>query len=153
MHSKHTFKKIDDFFAQPPSTNQKAWGLIHDFYDLILNHMEKNDITKASLAQRLGKSRSAISQMLNQTPNITIKKMVEIAEAVGLDIRIATHERKADKPVKHLETMISVSVLSDTMVLIDVGKKSLYQYQQQIMAHCDKYAPGRTMAKQPLMLH
>ena len=86
--SKDLFKKIDEFFSEPPSVNQKAWGLIHEFYNLVLNHMEKNEISKAQLAQKLGKSRSAISQMFNKTPNISVKKMVEIAEAVNLNIMI-----------------------------------------------------------------
>ena len=38
--------------------------------------MKKRKISKSSLAKKLGKSRSAVSQMFNKTPNITIKKMV-----------------------------------------------------------------------------
>jgi transcriptional regulator with XRE-family HTH domain len=81
-------KEIDDFFQAEPSSNQKAWGIINDFYHQILTHMEENDITKADLARKLNKSRSAISQMFNKTPNISVIKMVEIADAVGLDFNI-----------------------------------------------------------------
>lgn len=84
-------KEIDDFFSQPQSENQKAWGKIHDFYHQILTYMEENNIIKADLAKRLGKSRAAISQMFNKTPNITLLKMIEIANAVGVEINIETN--------------------------------------------------------------
>ena len=92
---KDSYKDIDEFFISPPSVNQRAWGLINDFYHKILTTMEKRKISKSSLAEKLGKSRSAVSQMFNKTPNITIKKMVEIADVLDqvlvLDIR--------DKPI------------------------------------------------------
>lgn len=85
-HSKNILEEIDEFFDQPPTANQKAWGIVNEFYHLILTHMEEQNITKAELARKLGKSRSAISQMFNKTPNITVRKMVEIANSIGLDI-------------------------------------------------------------------
>ena len=88
MHSHDTYKDVEDFFASSPSADEKAWGIIHDFYHMILTHMENQGISKSDLAQRLGKSRSAITQMFKKTPNITLKKMVEIADAIGIDIRI-----------------------------------------------------------------
>lgn len=91
-NSKNLFKEVDDFFGSPPSVNQKAWGIINDFYHMILTHMERREISKSDLAKRLCKSRSAISQMFNKTPNFTIKKMVEIADAIGLNMKITSDE-------------------------------------------------------------
>ncbi|MBN2060566.1 MAG: helix-turn-helix transcriptional regulator [Deltaproteobacteria bacterium] len=87
-NSKNSFQEIENFFAEPSTINQKAWGIIHNFYHEILTSMEKNKLNKAGLAKKLDKSRSAISQMFNKTPNITIKKMVEISDILGLDIKI-----------------------------------------------------------------
>lgn len=81
-------KEIDDFFEQTPTANQKAWGIVHQFYHLILSFMEDNDISRAELARRLGKSRASISQLFNSTPNISIKKMIEILDCLGLDLQI-----------------------------------------------------------------
>ena len=89
-------QEIDEIFSRPPTTNQKAWGMINDFYNFILFHMEENKISKSDLAKKLGKSRSAISQMFNKTPNITVRKMVEIADSVGLDISIMPRELKTN---------------------------------------------------------
>ena len=110
MHSHDIYKDVEDFFASPPSANEKAWGIIHDFYHMILTHMEEQGISKSDLAKRLGKSRSAITQMFNKTPNITLKKMVEIADAIGVDIRISSphaHVSGSEMPppiVYHLST-------------------------------------------------
>lgn len=105
-NSKDILKEVEDFFAAPPTSNQKAWGIIHDFYNLALTYMknkEPKEITKADLARKLGKSRSAISQMFNKTPNLTIKKMVEIADAIGFEFRISSNniEVKEEK-VKYI---------------------------------------------------
>lgn len=83
---KDTFKEIDKFFGAPPTTNQKAWGIVHDFLHLILTQMDNMGMTQSDLARELKVSRSAISQLLNNTPNMTIKRMVEIADATSIDI-------------------------------------------------------------------
>ncbi|GAK50155.1 hypothetical protein U14_01382 [Candidatus Moduliflexus flocculans] len=91
------FNDVETFFESPATTEEKAWGLIHDFYHLVLTYMEEQQISKADLSKRLGKSRSAISQMFNKTPNISLKKMVEIADAIGLDLRISSPQIHASK--------------------------------------------------------
>ena len=105
-NSKDILKEVEDFFAAPPTPNQKAWGIIHDFYDIALTYMKKKEpkeITKADLARKLGKSRSAITQMFNKTPNLTIKKMVEIADAIGFDINLFSNEiQQKDEKVKYI---------------------------------------------------
>lgn len=106
MNSKDTFKQLDDFFRQPPSIDQKAWDVIHDFYHQILIYMEENGITKAELSRRLHKSRSFVTQMFNKTPNVSIKKMVEIADAIGLEINISAIP---DKVVQKITDQISLN--------------------------------------------
>ena len=73
-------------FARKPTVGQKAWGLIHKFYSVILDNMERESINKSELAKRLGISRSAVTQMFNKTPNVSVRKMVEIADAVGVEL-------------------------------------------------------------------
>jgi transcriptional regulator with XRE-family HTH domain len=95
---KDSITEFEEFIAAEPTTNQKAWGIIHDFYHLLLTYMDGQGITRAELARRTGKSRSAISQMFNKTPNLTIIKMVEISDAVGLEFSLTPIKRsKKDK--------------------------------------------------------
>ena len=79
--------KLEDIFSRPKSDNQKAWDLIHDFYHLVFTYMKNNNISQSKLASNLSISRAAVSQMFNKTPNITVKKMVEIASAIGVNIQ------------------------------------------------------------------
>ena len=99
-HSENSYAEIDEFFAAPATANQKAWGLLNEFYHLVLTYMEKNNISKADLATRLGKSRSAITQLFNKTPNISLKRVAEIADAIGIEISLAS---TAIESQKHLE--------------------------------------------------
>jgi len=100
MGSKKDYKDVDKFFKAPWTTNQKAWGLIHDFYHMVLTYMDEKGISKADLARKLGKSRASVSQMFNRTPNLTIKKMVEITEAVGVEVKIQMENFEKDKREK-----------------------------------------------------
>jgi len=93
---KNSLQEIEKIFSEEPSINQKAWGIINDFYHLILTRMEKEGINKAELAKRLGRTRSAVSQMFNKNPNLTIKKMVEIADAIDLNLSIIPSELKKE---------------------------------------------------------
>jgi len=119
-NSKNIFKEISDFFEAEPTSNQKAWGLIHDFYHLVLTHMESNSITKADLARLLNKSRSAISQMFNKTPNISIKKMVEIADAVGMEINISSPQ------ILPMEVHLSVEINPATPIYYIQGQDNVH---------------------------
>ncbi len=87
-NSKNTYKEIEDFFLEAPDAEEKAWGMILDFYHLILTEMEIKKIKRADIARKLDISAAAVSKLLNKTPNISLKKMVELADSVGLDLEI-----------------------------------------------------------------
>lgn len=85
---KNLKKEINDFFSRKPDAEQKAWGIINMFYHMVLTKMEKENMSRADLAKKLNVSRASVSQMFNKTPNLSIKKMVEIAESVNLELSI-----------------------------------------------------------------
>ena len=100
-------KKVNDLLHAELTTEDKAWDIIFEFYHHVLNRMEEQGITQADLARQLGKSRSAISQLLNKTPNISVKKMVEIADAVGADFALVPiEEMKRIRDVKVTEIVV-----------------------------------------------
>lgn len=111
-NSKNLFAEIEEMFSQEPSVNQKAWGMINEFYHLILTYMEKQNISRADLAKKLGKSRSAISQMFNKNTNITVKKMVEIADSIGLEICIVPSDMKKswNKSTKEVYKTVYIAI-------------------------------------------
>lgn len=94
--SKDSVQRLHEFFATKPDAEEKAWGLIYEFYHHVLTYMEEKNITRADLAKKLGKSRAAITQMFNKNPNISVLKMVEIADAIGMDIVITSRDQLQD---------------------------------------------------------
>jgi ribosome-binding protein aMBF1 (putative translation factor) len=94
MNSKNSFKNIEDFFEAPPTPRQKAWGLVNKFYHLILTNMEEKGISRTQLAKKLNRSKSSVSHMFNKTPNISVLKMVEIADAIGFNLDIVDLEKQ-----------------------------------------------------------
>ncbi len=114
MSSKKEYKDIDRFFGDPLTPNQKAWGLIHEFYHIVLTYMEEKNISKADLARKLGKSRASISQMFNKTPNLTVKKMVEIADVIGIDLNISTDDLEKYKSKKIIKQTFYVPVMPNS---------------------------------------
>ncbi len=113
MPSSDSYKEIESFFAAPLTTRQKAWLLIDKFYHLILSHMADKSITRSQLARKLDRSKSSVSQMFNKTPNISILKMVEIADAVGVRLDIVDYEKQRDleqQKVKNIYTMVTYTI-------------------------------------------
>lgn len=101
---------INNIFGAKPSADQKAWRIINQFYHMVLTKMEEENITRADLARNLGKSRAAISQMFNKTPNISIKKMMEIAEAVNLEINLSNNLFQQEKQIKEIKKYVLIPV-------------------------------------------
>jgi transcriptional regulator with XRE-family HTH domain len=51
--------------------------------------MDEQGLSQGQLAQRLGISQSAVSQMLNGTANLTLQTLSYIAAELGYDVEIA----------------------------------------------------------------
>jgi transcriptional regulator with XRE-family HTH domain len=110
-NSKNLYEEINDFFLSPPTSNEKAWDIINDFYHMILTFMNERGISRADLAKRLGKSRASISHMFNKTPNLTVMKMVEISDAIGVDLKIIPQKIQIEKrPVEESKNTIVLKV-------------------------------------------
>jgi len=138
-NSRNLLQEIEEIFSEAPSANQKAWGITNDFYHFILSHMEKEGISKADLAKKLGRSRSAISQMFNKNPNLTVRKMVGIADAVGLDIAIVPTELKQELSKKIEGKYFFVVVSAGSYRQDKVAKQNAITFQNgalNLEAHC-----------------
>ena len=86
--SENLRNSINSLFGEEPDAEEKAWDMIHEFYHLVLTKMERDGMNRADLAKKLGKSRASVSQMFNKTPNLSIMKLMEIADAVDLNISL-----------------------------------------------------------------
>jgi len=112
-NSKSSLKEINDFFSAEPDAEDKAWIIIDEFYHYVSKFMIDNKVSRADLARRLNKSRAAVSQMFNKTPNLTVKKMVEIANAIGIDLSIVPREialKSRQLQYKSLQDTVTVHI-------------------------------------------
>jgi transcriptional regulator with XRE-family HTH domain len=114
-NSKDSLTAINELFSRRPTKGQRAWGVINEFYHQILTYMDENEISRSDLAKKLGKSRAAISQMFNKTPNISVNKMVEIADAIGLKINISLIDIETSQEVIQ-ESINSVKIYTPIFI-------------------------------------
>lgn len=81
-------------------------ALIVDVAEQIWAAMDAAKVTKSEIAERLGKSKAFISQMLNGSRNMTLRSLADIAQCVGYKVRLSLkHEGSVDAwqpaPVLH----------------------------------------------------
>jgi len=57
--------------------------LILETTEMVLDHMDKNGISKTELAERMGKGKSHITQLLNGSRNMTLRSLSDISCAIG----------------------------------------------------------------------
>ena len=63
-------KDIREFFGNPPTANQKAWGIINDFCHIML--------TESSISNK----------ELDITPDITVIELIKIADKYNIEIKL-----------------------------------------------------------------
>ena len=52
----------------------------------IVNEMERQDVSRTALAERIGASKSLVSQFLNGSRNMTVRTLADLAGALGKEI-------------------------------------------------------------------
>jgi len=86
MNAEKWFKeKLDTFNYDVEFQTEKV---ILDFTEQVVLFMEKQEMSRADLAKRLGVSKAFVTKLLNGNPNLTIKTMVNIAKTLGCELSI-----------------------------------------------------------------
>jgi len=70
-------------------------GAILDFTEALYDAMQRQGVTRAELARRLGTSQAYITRVLSGNANFTLKTMAKLAHALGmqLDVGLSPQER------------------------------------------------------------
>ena len=106
-----------DEWIQESEENKKAFfreEFILDVTEAVCEHMEEHGINRAQLAERLGKSKSMVSQLLNGYRNMTLGTLADIAYALDLKVKVRfgddEHENRCTEddvvpslPLSHFE--------------------------------------------------
>jgi transcriptional regulator with XRE-family HTH domain len=69
--------------------------LIVDAAEEIWSAMDKAKVTKSELAERLGKSKAFVSQVLNGSRNMTLRSLADIAYCIGFRVQVSLQVRTA----------------------------------------------------------
>ena len=77
--------------------------LILDFTETICDLLEKEKISRKELADRLGKSKGFVSQVLNGGRNLTLRTVADILHVLGYKVTLTPHkegETKQERPIR-----------------------------------------------------
>ena len=69
--------------------------LIAEVAEEIWEAMERSQVTKSDIAQRLGKSKAFVGQVLNGTRNMTLRTLADIAHTLGRRVQVCLHDQVA----------------------------------------------------------
>lgn len=92
------------------STADFQHRIVADFVNFIETTMDSENINQSELASRLGVSEGRVSQVLNSPGNLTLKKMIEYARAVGRKISIVGYD---DGDVANVRGPIHADIFSN----------------------------------------
>ncbi len=106
-NSKTSIVDFENFFKAEPNSKQKAWSLLNEFYHILLTALEDNEISKSQLANTLNISRSAVTQLFKRTPNISLNRISEIAEAAQIALSFNCYYKSKKINIKKSEKTLS----------------------------------------------
>jgi len=72
-------------------------GLKHEISESIFQAMERNDVSRAALAEQLGTSRAYVTKVLQGATNFTLESLVKIAGALNCNVSVQMTPRKMEK--------------------------------------------------------
>ncbi len=74
------------------SIKDYLFRIASDFVTQLENRMESLPISQDELAKKLGVTKGRISQWINHPGNISLKKMIEYANALGMKVSVVAYE-------------------------------------------------------------
>src|ERR1700687_2475488 len=78
-------EKLDEFQDDPEFRTEEV---ILDFTEKVVAAMRERGMNRVELAQRLGVFKAFVTKLLNGNPNLTIRTMVSIADALECKLLI-----------------------------------------------------------------
>ena len=73
------------------SSEDYLYKIAADFIRQLEQHMEQSSLNQSELAKKLGVTEGRVSQVINNPGNLTLKKVIEYARAVGLKVSVVAY--------------------------------------------------------------
>jgi transcriptional regulator with XRE-family HTH domain len=84
---------MDEFLEDPEFARLMAQGeLIMEVTETLCELLEKEGISRKELAERLGKSKGFVSQLLNGGRNLTLRTVADILHVLGYKVTLTPHK-------------------------------------------------------------
>lgn len=88
MNNKGTSERFAELFHKlQQSPTYRIEGLKVEISEQIYLAMQRDDVSNAELARRLGKSRAYVTKILSGNVNFTLETLVAIAEALNYEVK------------------------------------------------------------------
>ncbi len=89
----------DKLSAMKEDADFRLEMIILDLTEKISVRMKEKGITRAKLAEILGVTPAAVTKLLNGNPNFTLKTLLKVADALGLEFAVSfCDQKKLSKP-------------------------------------------------------
>ena len=98
----------------------KIESIAFDIAVQLYKQMEKLGINKKELAEKLGVSKSYITQLLKGKSNMTIETLIKVAEALNLNLQIKLVPKKLDSEANVQSVKNQVKKAKSKGLLLDV---------------------------------
>ncbi len=86
-----------------------AYSLMTGLAAQVAQKLEKEGLRQKDLAKRLGKSEGWISRFMNDPTNFSVKKLVEIAVALNMDLEINFKESEEHTPDRKTSDQVGIN--------------------------------------------
>lgn len=94
MKKLKNLNKLETISEKNKNSNQKYYYYKHLFYGNIEKAIKENNLSYQEIADKINYRKKDLEAILSIEPNLTLKKMVKLADAVGLNIIISYTKRE-----------------------------------------------------------
>ena len=82
--------------------------LIMEVTEALSEAIEKRGLTRSEVAKRLGKTKGFVSQLLAGGRNLTLRTVADLADAIGISLKVAVHGEISKNATHPRRTDLSV---------------------------------------------
>ena len=89
---------LEKYLEDPEFAKLMAQGdLIMEVTEMLCELLEKENVSRKELAERLGKSKGFVSQLLNGGRNLTLRTVADILHVLGYKVAIKPFKEKEEQ--------------------------------------------------------